>query len=210
MRIKVKICGITNIDDALLSIELGADMLGFIFYPKSKRYISFDRAQKIISQIPSSIDKIGVFVDHGLKELKSTINIVGLTSVQLHGNENQDYINKIPLPVIKGLRIKPNFDFASLNRFNNCIFLLDAYSETELGGTGKSFNWDIIPGEIRKYIILAGGISTNNIEYIYKNIKPKAIDLSSSLESSPGIKDPHKLKAFFNKINQLEKTIKNE
>ena len=203
MKMKVKICGITNLDDALLSAELGADLLGFIFYPGSKRFISFEHAKEIIAQLPSSVEKVGVFVDHEVNELKSVSKLIGLTAIQLHGSEEQNYIDKITLPVIKGLRVKDDYDFALLNDFRNCTFLLDAYSEKDLGGTGKSFDWNIIPHELRSKIILAGGISSENIEYIYKNIKPLAVDLSSSLESSPGKKDMAKLKEFFNKINQL-------
>lgn len=200
---KVKICGITNLEDALLCSHLGADALGFVFYKESKRNISYSKAKEIIQHLSPFIVKIGIFVDQTADEINSISQEVGLNTVQLYGDSTQFMINEIYQPVIKCFRIKSDFDFSVLNEYTNCNFLLDTYSDEALGGTGKSFNWEIIPSELRENIILAGGISTDNIEYIYNNLKPGGIDLSSSVESSPGIKDENKLKDFFNKMNKL-------
>lgn len=200
---RVKICGITNLEDAQLCRGLGADALGFIFYEKSKRNISYSKAAEIIRQLPSFIMKVGVFVDQEADEVNKISQKVGLNAVQLYGDASQEFINEINLPVIKCFRIKNDFDFSLLDCYSNCSLLLDTYSEKSIGGTGETFDWNIIPTEMRNKIILAGGISTDNIEYVFTEIKPAAVDLSSSLESAPGKKDANKLKEFFNVINKL-------
>lgn len=200
---RVKICGITNLEDALLCCGLGADALGFIFYEKSRRNISYSKAAEIIRRLPSFIVKVGVFVDQEADEINAISQKVGLNAVQLYGEVSQAFINEINLPVIKCFRIKNDFDFSTLNNYTNCSFLLDTFSDKALGGTGESFDWNIIPIELRDQIILAGGISVDNIEYLFNHINPAAVDLSSSIESSPGKKDAIKLKDFFNKINTL-------
>jgi len=203
---QVKICGITNINDALLSCELGANALGFIFYEKSKRYISYVQATEIIRQLPPFVMKVGIFVNPLIHEINEAALSIGLNAVQLHGDETPSYIEQINLPVIKGFRINNEFDYRQMEDYKNCTFLLDSYSPDNLGGTGMTFDWTMIPMKFREKIILAGGISSDNIEFIFKHIQPKAIDLSSSLESSPGKKDPNKLKEFFNKVNKLRYT----
>ncbi len=203
---KVKVCGITNLEDAKLCSRLGADALGFIFYEKSQRNICYSKTKEIIRQLPSFIVKVGVFVDQGVAEINTIAQKIGLNAVQLYGNVTQSVINEINLPVIKCFRIKNDYDFLLLNNYTNCSFMLDTYSDKALGGTGELFDWKIIPMELRDKIILAGGISNNNIEYLFNNINPAAVDLSSSLESSPGKKDTIKLKEFFYKINKLRYT----
>ncbi|MEG8947146.1 phosphoribosylanthranilate isomerase [Rosettibacter firmus] len=200
---RVKICGITNLEDALLCCNLGADALGFVFYEKSKRYIDFSSAKDIIKKLPAFVLKVGVFVDNSLNEINEISRSLGLNAVQLHGEQNSEFVNQINLPVIKSFRINDEFDFSILNKFQNCSFLLDTYSNDSFGGTGKKFKWDLIPAQIRNNIILAGGISVENVEYIFNNIKPQGVDLSSSVEKEPGKKDPDKLKEFFRVINNL-------
>ncbi len=203
---RVKICGITNAEDAILCSQLGADALGFIFYKESKRNITYSKAEEIIQQLPSFIVKVGVFAEQQADAINTISKRIGLNAVQLYGDVTQSYINEINLPVIKCFRIKNNFDFSALNHFTNCSFLLDTFSDKALGGTGESFDWNIIPIELRNKIILAGGISINNIKCLFNNINPAAVDLSSSVESTPGKKDAAKLKILFNKINKLRYT----
>jgi phosphoribosylanthranilate isomerase len=200
---RVKICGITNLNDALLCSQLGADALGFIFYEKSERNITYSKAEEIIKQLPPFIVKVGVFVDKKADEINAISQKVGLNAVQLYGEVAQSFIDDINFPVIKCFRVKNGFDFSVLNNYYNCSFLLDSFSEKVLGGTGKSFEWNCIPDEFRDKIVLAGGISSDNIEHIFKEIKPAAVDLSSSVELFPGKKDAYKLKKFFNMINKL-------
>lgn len=199
----VKICGTTNLKDALLSVELGADALGFIFNDKSKRFIQYGEANAIIKQLPQSVLKVGVFVNSSIIEVNSTADKIGLSMIQLHGDETPSYTKQIEKPVIKSFRVDDKFDFALLNEYENCSFLLDNFFENEFGGTGKSFDWTLIPEELKDKIILAGGVSSKNIEEIFVNIKPQAVDLVSSVEKFPGKKDEEKLKEFFNMVNKL-------
>jgi len=201
--LKVKICGITNADDASFCEEAGANALGFIFYEKSKRFINPDEAAKIISKLSPFTAKVGVFVNSSTQEVNKIAGKIKLNAVQLHGDETIDNVSEIDFPVIKSFRINEQFDFNILKDFKNISYLFDSYSKDEFGGTGKKFNWHLIPKELEGNFILAGGISIENIEKIFSEIKPKAIDVSSSLEISPGIKDHKKVKDFFNKINSL-------
>jgi phosphoribosylanthranilate isomerase len=195
---KVKICGITNLDDALLCSELGADALGFIFFDQSKRFIDYANAKNIIREIPTFVTKVGVF-----DKVNEVSHNIGLNMVQLHGDENPSDVDKINLPVIKSFRVSEKLNFPQLKLFGNCSLLLDTYSDNQLGGTGIPFDWKLIPSELRSKVILAGGISTTNIESIFNNIKPQAVDLSSSVEAFPGKKDELKLREFFKKLNHL-------
>jgi len=201
--LKVKICGITNLDDARYCEKNGADALGFIFYEKSRRYIAPDRAAKIISGLSPFTVKVGVFVNTHPQDINKIAGQIKLNAVQLHGDETPEQAAGIDYPVIKSFRIKEQFDFRILNYFKNVSFLLDSYSGDGYGGTGRKFNWHLIPHELNGSFILAGGISTENIEEIFNSVKPKAVDVSSSLEKLPGIKDHKKVKDFFNKINLL-------
>ncbi len=199
---KIKICGITNIDDAQLCCNLGADAIGFIFYKKSKRYIEPQKAFEIIKQLPPFIIKVGVFVNENPQTINELSKEAKLNLVQLHGEETQKDIDIITLPVVKALRVGNNFNYSILNNYKNCSFLLDSFDEKEYGGTGKKFMWQSIPEEIKTKIVLAGGIVQKDLEYIFNKIKPYAIDVSSSLEVYPGKKDEQKTIDFFNEFNR--------
>lgn len=200
---KVKICGITNINDALLCECLGADALGFIFYRNSKRYIDFEDASNIIKQLSFFTHKIGVFVNETEDMVNFLADKLRLTGVQLCGDESPLFVQKINCQVIKSFRIDENFDYDLISQYKDIVPLLDTYKKNEYGGTGEVFNWYDVPDEIRNTAIIAGGVSEDNIEEIFFNIKPAAVDLSSSLETQPGKKDGVKVKSFFNKINKL-------
>lgn len=202
---KVKICGITNLEDALVCAEYGADMLGFVFYKNSKRFVDYNIASKIISQLPANLEKVGVFVDEDYEFINSISSEIGLTKIQLHGNESSEYAHQIKLPVIKAFRINENFNWNLIGEFSDCEILLDTFSKNEAGGTGKTFDWKLIPENYKHSIILSGGISIDNLEIIMDEIKPAAIDLSSSLEIYPGKKDHVKIKSFLQKINLWRK-----
>lgn len=195
---KVKICGITNLEDALLCEKLGADALGFIFYDKSKRYIQPNSAQDIIKMLSPFTLKVGVFVNEIPENINAISKLAGLNLVQLHGDETPKQIGEINLPTIKAFRVNDDFDFNVLNDYKNCYFLFDSYSKTEYGGTGKTFNWNIIPKLLNGKIILSGGISSSNIQRIINEVNPYAVDVSSSVEEYPGKKNEIKLKEFFN------------
>ncbi|MHB1687590.1 MAG: phosphoribosylanthranilate isomerase [Ignavibacteriaceae bacterium] len=199
---KVKVCGITNLEDALLCESLGADALGFVFYKKSKRYISPVDAAKIANTLSPLTMKVGVFVDESTEAINKISSVVKLNAVQLHNDNGGSSIKEISSPVIRAFRIKDDFDFNILEKLDENYFLLDTFSQNEMGGTGKSFDWKLIPKQMKHKIILAGGISSSNIDFICQNVKPAAVDLSSSLEMEPGKKDMKKVKEFFNKFNK--------
>lgn len=201
---KVKICGITNFEDALLCEEFGADALGFIFYDKSERYIEPQLAKDIIKRLLPFTIKVGVFVNESTEKINSISKSIGLNIVQLHGDEPQNVLSEIDLPVIKAFRIKQDFEFNILNQFTNCSFLLDTYSDSSLGGTGKTFDWNIIPEQYRNKIILSGGVSSSNIQEIFSKIKPYAVDVSSSVEKYPGKKSAEKLTDFFYNLKGIK------
>jgi len=203
--VKIKICGITNKEDALAAESFGADAVGFIFYNKSKRYVAPEQAEHIIKTLSLFTTKVGVFVNETFEIINKISKQTGINVVQLHGDDNPDIIKSILLPVIKAFRVDDNFDYNNLNQYQEYLILLDAYSENDYGGTGNKFNWEKIPFEIKNKIILAGGISSDNIEFIYKDINPAAVDLSSSLEITPGKKDKKKMEKFFNTVNLLRR-----
>lgn len=202
---KAKICGITNVEDAKICAELGADAVGFIFYKKSNRYVSPKVVNEIINQLPPFLLKVGVFVNEDINVVNSIAKEVGLNIIQLHGDESPEYLKDVNLPVIKAFRVNVEFDFSTLENYENCFFLFDSFQKDEYGGTGLKFDWNKIPNKIRKKIILAGGIAEENIENIYRDIKPYAIDVSSSVEVSPGKKDHKELIRLFIKINEVRK-----
>ena len=201
---KIKICGITRKEDALLCSKYGADAIGFIFYPKSKRYIQPELALEIVRSLPPLLMKIGVFVNEEIGEVNRIAQLVGLNAVQLHGDESPEYVEKMTHSVIKSFGVDESFDFSKVDDYKNCNILLDVKDDKEFGGTGKSFDWNLIPENLRDNVIIAGGVSPNNIKEIYSTIHPGAVDLSSSIEISPGIKDKNKIIEVLNIIRQIK------
>lgn len=202
---KIKVCGITNLSDALLCEQLGADAIGFVFYAESKRQIMPDEASEIVKHLNPFTIKVGVFVDENPVLINAIVRTVGLNMVQLHGGETPEDISLIDVPVIKSFRVENNFDFSVLEYYSGSFILLDSFDKEELGGTGKTFNWSVIPDKIKSKIILAGGINSENVEEVFNKVKPGAIDVSSSLEEFPGKKNKEKVIQFFNKINSLRR-----
>ena len=202
---KIKICGITNYENAKLACDLGADAIGFIFYKKSKRSVDAEEVKNIISKLPAFILKVGVFVNERIDIVNQIMQDCKLNIAQLHGDENVEYLNEINFPVVKALRISNNYDYNILKQYLNFNILLDTFNNNEFGGTGTNFKWDTIPSDIKSKIILAGGIKEENLEEIFSNILPYAIDVSSSLEEYPGKKNRNKMLSFFEKYNKLNK-----
>lgn len=199
----VKICGITNLEDALLCAGYNADAIGFIFYEKSKRYVTFEKAREIINQLPPFLMKVGVFVNEEVEIVNESAQKIGLNLVQLHGDESSEYVSEIKLPVIKAFRVDEKFDCSVIDNYKNCGIMLDSFSQNEYGGTGKTFEWNSISQKYKNKIILSGGITIDKLEQIFWEIKPTAIDVSSSLEIFPGKKDAQKLKEFLTRFNQM-------
>ena len=201
--VKIKICGITNLADALLAAELGADALGFIFYPQSPRKVDPEMARAIIAQLPPFVAAVGVFVDEEAAMVRDLAARVGLDWVQLHGQESPEYCRGLGCKVIKGFRIRDEASLRLLADYQGAAqaLLLDTYKKGQAGGTGESFDWRLAR-EARKYgrIILAGGLRPENVAQAIAAAQPDAVDAASGTEASPGKKDPVKLRAFFKAV----------
>lgn len=196
--IPVKICGITNIEDAQAAVNYSASALGFIFYDKSPRYISPELASQIAADLKGQVALVGVFVDAPLNYVHAIANKVGLNFIQLHGSESFKYCQKVQLPVIKVFRVADHFDAVTINNYDVHAYLFDTYEKNNPGGTGKIFNWKVI-GNLRTDtpVILSGGLSTENILKSIVEVCPSAVDINSGVESKPGVKDGKMMKALF-------------
>jgi phosphoribosylanthranilate isomerase len=201
--VRIKICGITNLKDALLAAALGADALGFIFYPRSPRALAPETARDIIAQLPPFITTVGVFVDEEAATVRELAARVGLDWLQLHGNESPEYCRSLGRRVIKGFRIKNQSSLADLAVYRDAVqaLLLDTYIKGLPGGTGESFDWQLAR-EARQFgpIILAGGLTPDNVAQAVTTALPVAVDVASGVEAAPGKKDPEKLRAFFEAV----------
>lgn len=199
---KVKICGITNLEDALISAKFGADALGFNFYPKSPRYITPENAREIIEQLPPEILKVGVFVNESLEKIVEIAETAKLDAIQLHGEETPEFAKELKqktnLEIIKAFRVSPAFKPEDVLNYEVDAILLDAYNPKEHGGTGETFDWEIAKKvkEIFPKMYLAGGLAPENVIDAISEVKPFAVDACSCLELKKGVKDPGKLFAF--------------
>lgn len=201
--VKVKICGITNFDDALLACELGADALGFVFHKPSPRYIEPQRASAIMRHLPPFVVKVGVVVNMPIYQLKSLCQQLPLDLMQLHGDESPEYCQQVT-PCLKAFRMKDDFELAELGKYQTAGYVLDTFVDgSTYGGTGVAFDWRIAKSAKRfGKIILAGGLHTGNVAPALRMVQPYAVDVSSGVEARPGKKDPAKLKSFFEEIQK--------
>ena len=205
--VKIKVCGITDTEDALMAAELGADALGFIFYPPSPRSIKPEAAKNIIAQLPPFVTTVGVFVDEAAATVKELAATVGLDWLQMHGKETPEYCRSLDRRVIKAFRIRGENSLTGLAAYQGVVqaLLLDTYKKGQVGGTGETFNWDLAR-EARKYgpIILAGGLTPENVAQAIATAQPQAVDVASGVEAAPGKKDPLKLTEFIKAVRSLE------
>jgi phosphoribosylanthranilate isomerase len=202
--VKVKICGITNYKDAAAAVDMGADLLGFNFYPKSPRYITPKKAAKIINKLPAFIDIAGVFVNSPLEDIQQIIHSCQLNWVQLHGDETPEFchsLGSINVKTMKALRVKNRKDIEKTDNFFTDAILLDAFDPEKYGGTGLTFDWNIV-GHIGKRVFLAGGINPDNAA-MATELGVYGIDVCSGIEAEPGKKDKRLMKKLFNNIRHL-------
>jgi len=198
--IRVKICGITNLSDALEAIEAGADALGFIFYRSSPRYIAPEVLQQWVVQLPPFVTKVGVFVNEARDNINRICENCQLGVVQLHGQESPRFCQQVSKPVIKAFRLRKEEDLLALKAYKTDTvsgLLLDSFSEHTPGGTGRVFNWDLAK-QAKQYgrIILAGGLTPKNVSEAVAQVKPYGVDVCSGVEIRPGKKDKTKLEQF--------------
>ena len=194
--VKVKICGITNVDDALAASDLGADALGFVFYRESPRHVSPDQARDIIRRLSPLITTVGVFVDLPVGEVEGIMRYVSLDVAQLHGHELPEAC-VLGRRVIKAIRVKELSDLEPLQNYRVSAFLLDTYTQESLGGSGQIFNWDIaLHAKQFGRVILAGGLNPDNVEKAVRWVRPYGVDVSSGVEARKGKKDRMKMELF--------------
>jgi Phosphoribosylanthranilate isomerase len=196
MTTRIKICGITRPEDAKVAANLGVDALGFIFYPKSPRFIQPETARNIIMQLPPLVNRVGVFVDETFDTIMRIVGRTCIDTVQLHGNETPEFCTSIPLPVIKAFSIRAESDLVEVKKFMTQGILLDTWSEKAKGGSGRTFDWNIAKKASEKLsnVILAGGLGPSNLEDALKQVRPFAVDIASGAEIMPGVKNPHKIR----------------
>jgi phosphoribosylanthranilate isomerase len=209
LRTKVKICGITKLDDARFAAGAMADYLGFIFSPNSPRFVEPAAAAEIISWIEGP-ETVGIFVDQPLREVNDIIEKTGIHYVQLHGDESPEYCASINRPVIKAFRIKPDMSENDIRKLLKpyeriaWFFLLDSFDASQHGGTGRQFDWNVVRSVTQEYpVFLAGGIGLLNVRRAIRMVKPYTVDVNSSLEMQPGIKDFDKMNEFFDEMRSI-------
>lgn len=198
---KIKICGITNIEDAMAAAGAGVDALGFIFYPKSPRGVDMKTAARIIKELPPFVLSVGVFVNETPEQVNRVTAECGLDRVQLHGTEGPSYCGRVNAKVIKALRVSDIKDVDAIKDYCVSAYLLDAYQEDVHGGTGKTFDWDIAVAAKRfGNIILSGGLTSENVQEAVRRVEPYVVDVCTGVEMKPGKKDPEKMKRFIEKV----------
>src|SRR4030042_2254125 len=205
--IRVKICGITNIGDAYWAVESGADALGFIFYPKSQRVITPERAKEILQKIPSSIGRVGVFVNQEIHAVKEIVSFCGLRLIQLHGDESLQYCARFPRSIlIKAVSLCAEEEVQRLENYPVKAILVDAHEPGRYGGTGKNSDWALALKVKKNHpLILAGGLNKENIKRAIETVRPCALDINSGVETSPGKKDPYKIREIMETVRATDK-----
>ncbi|OPX37580.1 MAG: N-(5'-phosphoribosyl)anthranilate isomerase [Desulfobacteraceae bacterium 4484_190.1] len=205
--VRIKICGITNYEDAVMAVKVGACALGFIF-AESPRRIEPEKVREIISKLPPFVQTVGVFVDEELLKIREIIDFCGLDMVQLHGDEPPDFCRELMPRAIKAVRFKDESSLKLINTYYGMVrgVLFDTYSKEKRGGTGKSFDWDLaLKGkEMGIPVILAGGLMSSNIEEAFSVVRPYALDVNSGVEDRPGKKDPVLMKSLARAVRRIE------
>lgn len=206
-QVKVKICGMTQLKDALFAAEQGADAVGFIFYKKSPRAVTMKRVREIVSKLPPLVDTVGVFVNETAERVNKIADYCGLDLVQLHGEESPAFCRKIHRRVIKACRVKDLTSIKQLEKYPASGLLLDTFSDNLHGGTGKTFDWNLaLPAKKIGPVILAGGLTPRNIRQAVSQVRPYGVDVCSGVEKTPGIKDFEKVRAFLKNIRSGSKS----
>ena len=202
---KIKICGITNQEDAEAAVHEGADALGFVLYSHSPRYVEPAVAKRIIGRLPPFVLPVGVFVNQDLDTVRHLFDDCGFALAQLHGDESPGFCESLNRPVLRAIRLRDRSSFLALAEFKGRTgvrgFVVDAFSNTAYGGTGHTTDWSLA-GEMAKAapILLAGGLTPENVEEAIRRVQPYGVDVSSGVEESPGRKDPDKIRAFIRSV----------
>lgn len=195
---RIKICGITRVEDGLVAAREGADAIGLVFYPPSPRHIGVPQATEIARALPPFVTTVGLFVDPTVAEVEAVLNRLHLDLLQFHGEEPPEFCGRFGVPYLKAKRVKAGVDLVQYAvRYREAKgLLLDAYVEGVAGGTGQSFDWGLIPADLPLPVILSGGLAPENVEAAIRQVRPWAVDVSSGVEAAKGIKDAAKIAAF--------------
>jgi phosphoribosylanthranilate isomerase len=202
MRTRVKICGITRVEDALSAVNAGADAIGLVFYAPSPRAVSIAQAQQIVAAMPPFVSVVGLFVNASTAEIQTILSQVRLDIIQFHGDETVADCEQINLPYYKAIRVKADTNLLqyALEFKSAKALLLDTFSDAAYGGTGQIFDWNLIPQNLPKPVILAGGLTPENVADAIKQVRPYAVDVSGGVELTKGIKDVEKIAAFMQAV----------
>ena len=200
---KIKICGITNLKNALEAVEVGVDALGFVFFSESPRYINPKKARAIIDLLPSFVLRVGLFVNAPKEEVLSAISESRVNLLQFHGDEDEKFCNQFNLPYIKAISFKDGINLLEYCQLfvSSSAILVDTYSQEMRGGTGETFNWDLIPKSLPLPLIIAGGLDSKNVSSLINSVNPYGVDVSGGVEIDKGIKDHSMMKNFVLGVN---------
>lgn len=206
IRTRVKICGITRPEDALAAARAGADAIGLVFYPPSPRAVTRERAREIVQALPPFVSVVGLFVNARPAEVRAVLEAVPIDLLQFHGDEAPEECRRYGRPYIKAVAMAPGVDLqAATRRYADAAgLLLDTHREGVRGGTGEAFDWSRIPPELDKPVILAGGLTPENVAEAVRRVRPYAVDVSSGVEASKGIKDAARIEAFVRGVNSVD------
>ena len=198
MDVKVKICGLTNVEDALAAVEAGADLLGFVFWENSPRYVTIETAREIARQLPPAAQRVGVFVDARVEQVMFSLRICDFGALQFHGQESPSFCQQFSVMTIKAFRVRDAGSLQALAGYDTDAFLLDSQVEGQPGGTGETFDWSLAAAAKKsgKPIFLAGGLTPQNVAAAVRAAQPYGVDVSSGVESAPGKKDRQKMRDF--------------
>lgn len=209
MRTRLKVCGFTRAKDAYQAAMLGVDAIGLVFYPPSPRHVSIEQAKSIVQALPAFVTVVGLFVDEQEEMIRDVLSQVPVDCLQFHGDETAEQCRVYNMPYMKAVRMKQDCNvYAVAEQYDDATaILLDAYHPDKKGGSGQVFNWELIPNDFPKPIVLAGGLQVENIKQAVQTVKPYAVDVSSGVESAKGIKDAVKMAALVHEINEGDKTV---
>jgi phosphoribosylanthranilate isomerase len=206
-RTRIKFCGITRPEDAQAAIALGVDAIGLVFVPKSRRCVDIGRAREVLAGVAPLVSVIGLFMDAAAAEVAAVLDALPLDALQFHGGETPQYCRQFKRPYIKALAMGDGVDvsYAASGYAEARGVLLDAHRSGEQGGSGLSFDWSTIPATLARRIILAGGLTADNVGAAIAQVRPYAVDVSSGIESAPGIKCPARMQQFINEVERASR-----
>ena len=204
---RIKICGITRVEDAIAAVASGADAIGLVFYGKSSRAVSIDQASIIAKAVPPFVSIVALFVDESAAEIERVLNAVPVDIIQFHGSETPQFCEQFNRPYVKALRVTPDLNLATVSKgyASSRGILLDSWKEGVPGGTGQSFDWRLAQKALPLPVILAGGLNPENIGDAIAMLRPAAVDVSGGVESAPGIKDSGKIREFIAAVRAADK-----